>query len=129
MQDDFQSFSLEISSWGDLLGDQVQKVKCKIALDILRGVVGMTPVKIGTARGNWQVTNGDRPRVGITLPDKDGNRTILRGAAVIGRVGVGESIWIHNNLPYIGALERGHSGRAPHGMLRVTLNSVEGMFR
>ena len=129
MQDDFQSFSLEISSWGDLLGDQVQKVKCKIALDILGGVVGMTPVKTGRARGNWQVTLGDRPRLGIKGTDADGGRTVQRGAEVIGRAGLGESIWIHNNLPYIGVLERGSSTQAPHWMLRVALNSVEGMFR
>jgi len=129
VRDDFQGFELQILAWAPKLEQHVLTVRKKVAFDILKGVVMMTPVDTGRARGNWQVTVGEQPREGIEEADKTGDRAKARGLAEIELTLPGEVIWIHNNLPYIGALERGHSGQAPHGMLRVTLNSVEGMFR
>ena len=37
-------------------------------------------------------------------------------------------IWIQNNAPYGPALEDGHSGQAPSGMVAVTFAELEVMF-
>lgn len=129
IRDDFQSFDLAVSQWSGQVSANVGLVRRRVAFEVLQSLVRMTPVDTGRARGNWQVTLGETPRGGIEGMDRDGSRTIARGLAEIERTEPGQSIWIHNNLPYIGALERGHSGQALHGMLRVTLNNVEGMFR
>ena len=38
---------------------------------------------------------------------------------------LGDDIWISNNLPYIEALEEGHSQQAPHGMVALSLAEAE----
>ena len=42
----------------------------------------------------------------------------------VGNAQPGESIWISNNLPYITALEDGHSKQAPAGMVALSLAEV-----
>ena len=128
IRDDWDRFDLQVLGFKDQTEVQATAFKKKLAFQILEGVVNMTPVDTGRARGNWQVTLGDVPADGELPPNKSGTRTIQRGGAQIHQVELGESLWIHNNLPYIGVLERGHSEQAPQGMLMVTLANVESQF-
>jgi len=138
MADDFTAFALKIGAFGTLVEVEAVSFKKKIAFQILEGVVNMTPVDTGRARGNWQVELGDTPGSNIKGTDigtssrEAGGLTIQRGLSRISQVRLGESIWIYNNLSYVPILERGSphgSDQAPHGMLQVTLNNVENQFR
>ncbi len=106
--------------------DKVVLVQKKLAFQILEGIVNMTPVDTGRARGNWQVTIGaPSAAVDENRFDKAGGGTISAGAAVISSLTDLGAIYITNNLPYILPLERGHSQRqAPSGMVQVTLDRV-----
>jgi len=78
----------------------------KVALQSLSGVVFGTRVKIGRARGNWQVTLGNASEIeDIGTLDPNGDSTFSRGASVIGQAEPFGVIWIANNLPYIEFLE------------------------
>ena len=125
----YMRFDMQVSRWSDLLGREANALKRKIALDLLAGVVEMTPVKTGRARGNWQVTL-NTPAEGETgREDEDGRSTIADGqVAALGAL-PGDDIWIVNNVPYMWPLEHGHSRvQAPHGMLAVTLARIESVY-
>jgi len=92
----------------------------KVMLDIDKEVVLATPRDTGRASNNWipsleSPAAGERPGVGPK------GRYLAADAALISRFGPkNTSIWLSNNVPYIGALEGGHSKRkqAPNGMVQ-----------
>ena len=95
-----------------------------LARDVLEGVVLRTPVRSGRARANWQVGLARPPEGVLEAADPDGRTAIAGGAATIARARPFETIWITNNLPYIGALEHGSSKQAPRGMVAATLAAL-----
>ena len=100
----------------------------KIAMEALRRVVMKTPVDTGRARGNWQVDINNVPGGVLETTDKSGGGTTASGVAAMATLPPFGTVWIANNLPYIKALENGHSGQAPAGMVSVTLAELGGMF-
>lgn len=107
---------------------KANQIKRKVALQVLNGVVLRTPVDTGRAKGNWQATLEAPATVVLDRLDKTGQATIAEGQTVIGQAQPGQDIWITNNLPYIGRLERGHSKQAPAGMVAQTLATVKAQF-
>jgi hypothetical protein len=95
-----------------------------LARDVLEGVVARTPVSSGRARANWQVALVRPPETMLAATDPDGRATIARGAAVLARARPFETIWIANNLPYIGVLDHGTSRQAPRGIVAATLAAL-----
>lgn len=78
-----------------------------------------TPVDIGRARANWQLTEG-QPAQGVvdaTAPSKTG--LSVDEAQQIAKTDGDTSLYLTNNLPYIVTLEfDGWSKKAPDGMVR-----------
>ena len=95
-----------------------------LALAVLEGVVARTPVQTGRARANWQAGPEQPPGGVLEETDKDGRTTVARGRAAISRARPFETIWIVNNLSYIGILEQGSSRQAPRGMVAATLAAL-----
>jgi hypothetical protein len=95
-----------------------------LAREALEGVVARTPVRSGRARANWQVGLARPPEGMLAATDHDGRTTIASGVAALARARPFETIWIANNLPYIGVLEHGASRQAPHGMVAATLAAL-----
>ncbi len=111
-----------------------------VALSILNDLVQVTPVDVGTALSNWQLTL-DSPALGVLpafVPSprgsvKQGKWThvidpivtaqnnlprVLQEANLVlaGRI-PGQPIFITNNLPYIQRLNDGDSTQAPAGFV------------
>jgi hypothetical protein len=116
----------------DLSEKAMRRMVQVFALEMLRGVVLLTPVDTGRARGAWTVTIAFPSE---TIPskgsgDKIGGLTINRGRKVINRYRLSEILWLTNNVPYIVALEGGHSRKqAPRGMLALTVQRVRRSLR
>jgi len=91
----------------------------------LEGYVG------GRFKNNWYVGFDSQPTQSNDTPDASGQGSNSRGMAVLEvfRVGQVSSIYFTNNLPYAAALENGHSGQAPGGMVRITTLDAAQMFR
>ena len=101
--------------------------------ELFRRIILKTPVKTGTAQANWQIN--------ISTPGKNvvkysGNagaaktQALNNGLEKLSKVGIGRTIYIFNNLPYIGELEHGSSKiQAPAGMVQVTLNELRTLFK
>lgn len=114
-------------------------VKRRCALAMLRNLVMGTPVGNkdiwaepdkapvgyvgGRARANWFVSVGTPNTSMVDNVDASGGVSIGRGDGVLKSVRLGQTIYICNNLPYIGALNDGHSRQAPSGFVDVALRN------
>lgn len=94
-----------------------------LGLEGLRRVVLRTPVDTGRARGNWQLTIGE-PADSIIEEIRDPSTVITAGAQELRALEAFTVIFITNNVPYIIALEGGHSTQAPRGMIGLTLQEL-----
>ena len=89
----------------------------KAAIKTWSKIIRMTPVDTGRARGNWfiglsvdsDINTSDNVRGSQYVNDKLPNNVL------------NDKVYLYNNLPYIGALEFGHSSQAPNGMVRISL--------
>lgn len=116
------SFTVDLTKFANATVGQMRVVPRKIALDILRRLVMRTPVDTGRARGNWQVSVGSPAQTAVDATDKGGGATIEAAVPTVeGWDASKVAIFLMNNVPYISALEDGHSDQAPSGMVKITL--------
>ncbi|MGJ5032354.1 HK97 gp10 family phage protein [Bradyrhizobium sp. HKCCYLS2038] len=115
------TFTASIAAFVEKAKDNADLVVRKVALEMFTRVVIKTPVDTGRARGSWQVAIGSVPAGQVNHLDKTGAETIARVAAGTAPAKAGDVIYLVANLPYINALEYGHSKQAPNGMVRLTI--------
>jgi hypothetical protein len=123
------SFSIDLSRFAVNSEKQMKLVIQKITMEAFERVVLKTPVDTGRARANWSPAIG-APTTASSPDkmDKSGGATIaLAQKAAFDWNCIG-SIFLCNNLPYIGALEYGSSRQAPAGMVRVTLGEISAHY-
>lgn len=93
-----------------------------LALLVDQTIVMATPVDTGRARSNWRVSIGspDSDIVEPYSPGKKGSTSAQNTQAALGhaqtviaRYTDGGTIWITNNVKYIGRLNEGYSAQAP----------------
>ncbi|WGK60510.1 hypothetical protein QAO71_10435 [Halopseudomonas sp. SMJS2] len=102
------------------------KITRVATLELFGGIVKLTPVDTGRARGNW-LTGVHRPVTGETERlDKTG-RSAIAEISEHTPAGAGQVTYLSNNLPYIEDLERGSSKQAPEGMVRKNMDRVQKM--
>lgn len=110
------------------LGEKVEtgshEIVRRAALAADRELVLSTPVDTGRARSNWLVgIDGPRRETVGAMPT---STAIARAQDAIEASRSGQSIWISNNLPYIGRLNDGYSAQAPAGFVeRAILRGAE----
>lgn len=117
-------FTADIAAFAKLVDVNQAQVVQKIALDVFARIVGnytshRHPVKTGRARAGWglsMTTDIAAPPPGNYGPPPVPNVSQLDGKAVV---------YILNAVPYIEALEDGHSQQAPNGMVRLAIMEVE----
>lgn len=89
-------------------------------LQLLRDVVLMTPVRTGRARGSWNGSIGQPDFTVSQAVDSTGQLTLAKLVTVFASAPAG-IWWLASGLPYIRALEYGHSQQAPGGMVRIAV--------
>lgn len=131
-----QSFAANIQKFADKTGLKVITIMKKLAFDGLRGVMLKSPVDTGRFRANWRVglnrvvkTTSDKfitKEKGKPAPSGSVDQgSLASGNSVLATMKWTDTIYITNNVPYAGALERGHSKQAPHGVLAVTFAELK----
>jgi hypothetical protein len=123
-------YHIAVAAFARKLGLKIDVVARRVAIDLFDRIVLRTPVDTGRARASWQIGIG---KASTFVRGKNYNNP--GGAAGDARQqhanlarfksGNGNRIFISNNLPYIGALEFGHSDQAPHGMVRISVAEVK----
>jgi len=138
------SFALDIQKFAKKAGENADKVVREVVLDIGRSLVEKTPVGNpdlwqnpdnkpegyvgGHARANWQHSTGAPIQVDLVdARDKTGQPTIDKIEASIPQKAAGLVHYITNSVPYIQALEDGHSKQFPHGMVATTEVEFQGI--
>lgn len=119
------TFEADIKAFAELLDLSQKTIVQKIALDLFARIIGnyqthRHPVDTGRARSGWGLTlvaSIETPPEGSyptppPLPDV----SQLDGKVIV---------YILNSVPYIEALEDGHSKQAPAGMVRLSILEVE----
>lgn len=98
--------------------------------DCFSDIVTGTPVDTGLAVANWHVTPGEADGSKTSNTDPGKRSTISAGISKIKSIDPTQvSIVLENNADHITALEDGHSGQAPSGMVDVALENVRARLR
>lgn len=119
-------FGGDLRAFSHATGITMDRAMRKIHMDLLTDIVRMTPVDTGLARSSWYCGYEVVSEVG-TESDKSGGPSLARGAQFAASLHAGGVYYIANNLPYIMALEYGHSGQAPSGMVRIAVARAQSM--
>ncbi len=102
----------------------------KLALAIDQGIVLSTPVDTGRARGNWLPSiNAPILKADENSNDISGSGAISKMSSLLPSVKFGDTIYITNNLAYIGRLNDGHSAQAPAGFVEKAVQIAENMVK
>lgn len=126
----------------DELDEKSNMLVRALALEGISRIVLRTPVRTGRARGNWHLSKGSPVRSvddpssysepegegGASLPPVSagaGQEAVERGRTKLAAFRIGDTLYITNALPYIDALEDGHSQQAPNGMIALTVDDLE----
>lgn len=128
-----QTLSAELKQLSIRISGDLDKVVRQVALAIDQAVVVATPVDTGQARSNWLVSVG-QPRTD-TIPAYDPGvlgsssgpnttQALDQGRNVISSAASGATIYISNNLPYIGRLNQGYSRQAPAGYIERAVEAA-----
>lgn len=125
------SFTADLTRFCKAYDTDMKLVVQKITFEAFKRIILRTPVDTGRARANWGVTVGAANTVfAIEAEDKSGSATLTQAANGVQQWVCEGSIFITNNLPYIGVLEYGRddgkpgSSQAPNGMVRLTLEEM-----
>lgn len=115
-----------IPKFAEALGLKTSAVVKKLAFDLFGDITLRTPVDTGHARRNWQTTVGEPAGTIIgTAGDSETPAPAPPPPSLSGyNIGQG-SVFIINNLPYIEALENGHSSQAPSGMVGLAVAKAQ----
>ncbi len=120
-------FQVRMGQLGKRVERNVPAILRKVALAADQAVVLATPVDTGRARSNWIASVGSpsRDTNEAFVPGEKGSTGAANSAAAIAQATGAiknvrreeQSIYISNNLPYIGRLNEGHSAQAPSGFI------------
>jgi len=139
MRDTVRGMELDLKKAAALLDLSVALVTKKVFFDLVggenaeenKGIIAGTPVDTGTARANWQAAQGGNPTAAIKefsgSAQKAENQARSTGDTLVFSDPYSTYWWL-NGLPYIEALEFGHSTQAPEGMVRLSMERVQAEF-
>jgi hypothetical protein len=134
---DLNYLGRQMRKYAEAAGKDTTAFQTEVALSVVASVSMATPVDVGTARSNWKVSLGSqwigvrrafspfasRHRKPYGAGGTQGETrnqagVVWSAAATVKGVKEGQAIYINNNLPYIGPLNRGHSPQAGAGFIK-----------
>lgn len=125
-------FSRQLRNFADqTVPEEVTKLHRTVALDLLRRVTLKSPVDSGRFRAGWAVSLSQpdpRPVSASGAPILGADQVISNALSELEQLRPYSICWVHNSLPYATAIENGHSGQAPNGVLAISVAEVEAGF-
>ena len=110
----------ELEKWATKKSKALVDFVREVRIETVAHIQLATPKDTGQAQANWQLgdTISQAPLLGVTEINADD----LKKAKIVPFY---KNFYIINNLPYIIALERGHSSLAPQGMVKITVELMQ----
>jgi len=121
-----KKFEIDVDKFADSLGLDVALVVKKLSFDIFADVVVGTPVDTGRAMNNWVISIGSPSRDVTDVGGSSASIAASKEGTAVGKlaeVKPFDTVWISNNLPYIGFLEEGTSKQAPKGWVEKAIQN------
>lgn len=116
---------MSIKMKGKVDRKDLDRVFRSVTLGIYKDVIIGTPVDTGRARGNWQLAIGSAPTGEVNRKETGkGSNQRRQAESKTKRPLAGRSVFIANNLAYIGELEEGASKQSK-GFVQNALNRAE----
>jgi hypothetical protein len=108
---DLRTFGRQLDEIAERIGESPKRLAIKITFDAFRGVTARTPVREGRARSSWNIAEG---KADESVASEIINRAVQevgtpRRPSLPADLPQFPEMHISNNLPYIEALEDGHS--------------------
>lgn len=125
-----RGFEIEIDRFiaEDVVGG-VTKLQRVVATGGLQKVNLKSPVDTGRFRGGWVVSVNSTRDDDPNRLDPSGALSLSEGLGVINKAPAFSEIYVQNNVEYAEALEDGHSGQAPEGILAISVAELETVFK
>jgi hypothetical protein len=115
----------------ELFADEVERdhrdFTAKIAIDMDQRLVTKTPVDTGRAQNNWFPSIG-AASARVETGDFASLNPIAEAVQVFSAAPKFPVLFIANNLPYIEALNNGHSKQAPAHFVEQAINEAADVF-
>lgn len=117
------------SAWVDATGKDLTEMfdhfVGQLGLEIRWRVARRTPVLTGRARGNWNLSF-DRPNFSTDVEffDPSGELGDAKARAIAENAKAGDAIYVTNALPYIWAIDHGHSRKTAPAYIELTQAEV-----
>lgn len=120
-------FSLDVAKWLAKTEIEAETFVRAVAFRLHDRIVMRTPVDTGRARASWTIVEGKTPDTTVAPEGFSGGAEAGASYALQRQAGVkrGTTYTIANSLPYIEALENGHSKQAPSGMVRLAIADIK----
>lgn len=120
-------FSSTIAEFADKLRIKAGALQKKITFDMHKDIMERTPVDTGRARANWMASVGEPSKDVNLYPNvkSTGNPQIAAPMPPPLDIDGTKDSYIINNLPYIKALDEGHSKQAPNGMVKLAMQAQD----
>ena len=117
------AFEQSLSIAVDLEEDVNAEVRA-VGLNLLRGLIRLTPVDTGRAKGNWfvSIVNPSRAIDGQRRQSTAFSEGMIEIALARGRTY--PTVTLSNNLPYIERLNDGYSMQAPKKFVETELDRI-----
>lgn len=130
MASNIDAFVAGVDEWVDETPKALGKLHRAITLGMLRDVAIETPIDTGRARLNWQVGRGTAPASELDVQDgaASGAKVAARESAEVAAIKPFSISFVANNVPYIGALNDGHSNQAPSGFVDAVFEKYRRQF-
>lgn len=120
-------WSLPIDRWAVAAKGDMGKAARACFLEIYTRILIRSPVDTGRFRGNWMIGMDAAPDgFYVEKLNKPGAIDPEQVEKIAG-YRLGATVSYRNNLPYSVALENGHSGQAPAGVVKVTIVDFGGI--
>ena len=118
------TFADQLQAFAEKTKVSMETVVRKSALELLTGVVSLSPVDKGRFISNWMTSVSTKNSSTVLTEDKTGGPSFARFGPALSGWMPGESIYITNSLPYAYRLEyEGWSKKAPNGFVRITVQN------
>jgi hypothetical protein len=131
-----------VSAWEGEINDVKRRVRksfirvhSNIVSLIANRIVDYTPIDTGRAVGSWKLSIGyeegdtDLGPGEYPAAKEFAKKAIADVVSAINEGNMFEKVYFNNTVPYIEALEHGHSDQAPAGMVRLALAEVRSELR
>lgn len=120
-----RQFSKKVRALAEEFHSNAARLPARTALTFVSVVAYATPIDTGKAQGNWQVGIGKPLLRQVHNPARFGaaHAVLIADHKLFNYKG-NATIHVTNNLPYIGALDRGHSKQAPKGFIDMAYDAT-----